>query len=403
MPADPASLLATTRWLAETTLAGASEAALIEGLCARLQDLGLGLSRATIGIDTLHPVVGARGFYWRRGGAVVPREFDRSDAEVDERWTQSPHYHLLQSGERWLRHRIDPGAAPPRRFPVLDDLAAAGATDYVAFLSRFGETATIGEMDAVYSSWISDRDGGFGDADVAALEAVVPYLAAAIRQMTVARIAETLVETYLGRDAGRRVLKGAIARGTADKIRAVLWFSDLKGFTRLVDTQPPQSIIPLLNDYADILVSAVHGQGGQVLKFIGDGLLATFATGDSIEDCRRGLAAAEDAFARVAALNARRAAGGRATTGFYLALHVGDVFYGNIGSDDRLDFTVIGPAVNEVTRINGMCRSLEQDLVLSSAFAGAAGPVRSRLCGLGRYALRGVARPQELFTLERGE
>ena len=158
----------------------------------------------------------------------------------------------------------------------------------------------------------------------------------------------------------------------------------------------------MLNDYAEVLVSAIHKQGGQVMKFIGDGMLATFETGDSAEDCRRGLAAAEDAFAGVAALNVRRAADNRPTTGFYLSLHVGDVFYGNIGSDDRLDFTVIGPAVNEVTRINGMCRSLEQDLVLSSAFAEAAGPARARLCGLGRYALRGVARPQELFTLERG-
>jgi adenylate cyclase len=401
MLADPAALLASTRWLAEAALAGASEAKLVEGLCARLQDIGFGLSRVTVGIDTLHPVVGARGFIWHRGARVEPREFGRSDEEVDNRWRQSPHYYLLQSGERWFRHCIDPGAAPPRRFPVLDDVAAAGATDYVAFLTRFGETQTIGEMDSVYSSWTTDRPGGFTDADIAALDCLVPHLASAIQHLTVARIAEMLVETYLGRDAGRRVLKGAIARGTADKIRAVLWFSDLKGFTRLVDTQPPKSIMPLLNDYADVLVSAVHRHGGQVLKFIGDGLLATFETGDSAEDCRRGLAAAEDAFAGAAALNVRRLAEQRPITGFYLALHVGDVFYGNIGSDDRLDFTVIGPAVNEVTRINGMCRSLEQDLVLSSAFAEAAGPARTRLCGLGRYALRGVARPQELFTLDR--
>jgi adenylate cyclase len=182
----------------------------------------------------------------------------------------------------------------------------------------------------------------------------------------------------------------------------VLWFSDLKGFTRLVDSLTPNSIMPLLNDYADALVSAIHQQGGHVLKFIGDGVLATFEHGDTVEDCRRALAATEDAFRRVAALNARRGAENLPTTGFYLSLHVGDVFYGNIGSADRLDFTVIGPAVNEVTRINGMCRSLDQDVVLSSAFAEAAGPAGSRLVGLGRYALRGVARPQELFTLDRG-
>jgi len=402
MTADPASLLASSRWITESALAGASEAALVEGLCGRLQDLGLGLARVMVGIDTLHPVVGGRGFIWRRGVGVEPREFVRADSDVDTQWQRSPHYHLVQNGGRSLRRCIQPGDNQPREFAVLDDLAKVGTTDYVAFLIRFGETVTIGEMDCVYSSWTTDRPAGFGDDDIAALDGLVPHLAAAIMHSTVARIAETLVETYLGRDAGRRVLKGAIARGTADKIRAVLWFSDLKGFTRLVDSQPPKSIMPLLNDYADALVSAAHRQGGQVLKFIGDGLLATFETGDTVEDCRRALAAAEDAVRRVAALNARRAADNLPTTGFYLALHVGDVFYGNIGSADRLDFTVIGPAVNEVTRINGMCRALDQDLVLSSAFAEAAGPARDRLVGLGRYALRGVARPQELFTLDRG-
>jgi len=402
MTADPASLFASSRWITERALAGASEAALVEGLVACLTELGLALSRVTVYIDTLHPVVGGRGFIWQRGVGVEPREFGRSDANVDAYWRKSPHYHLLQSGAPSLRRRILPGDNNPREFPVLDDVAAAGMTDYMAYLTRFGETVTIGEMDCVYSSWATDRPEGFSDDDVAALDGLVPPLAAAIMHSTVARIAETLVETYLGRDAGRRVLKGAIARGTADKIRAVLWFSDLKGFTRLVDSQPPKSIMPLLNDYADVLVSAIHQQGGQVLKFIGDGLLATFETGDTVEDCRRALAATEDAFRRAAALKARRAAANLPTTGFYLALHVGDVFYGNIGSADRLDFTVIGPAVNEVTRINGMCRALDQDLVLSSAFAEAAGPARDRLVGLGRYALRGVARPQELFTLDRG-
>ena len=402
MTADPASLFASSRWITENALAGASEAALVEGLVSRLMDLGLALGRVTVGIDTLHPVVGGRGFIWRRGVGVEPREFGRSDANVDVNWRKSPHYHLLQSGAPSLRRRILPGDNNPREFPVLDDVAAAGMTDYMAYLTRFGETVTIGEMDCVYSSWATDRPEGFSDDDVAALDGLVPPLAAAIMHSTVAQIAETLVETYLGRDAGRRVLQGAIARGTADKIRAVLWFSDLKGFTRLVDSQPPKSIIPLLNDYADALVSAVHQQGGQVLKFIGDGLLATFETGDTVEDCRRALAATEDAFRRAAALKARRAADNLPTTGFYLALHVGDVFYGNIGSAERLDFTVIGPAVNEVTRINGMCRALDQDIVLSSAFAEAAGPALDRLVGLGRYALRGVARPQELFTLDRG-
>lgn len=402
MAKDSVTLLDCSRWIAEAALAGTSEAALLDGFCARLEDLGLGLRRAMVGIDTLHPVVFGRSFVWRRGVGVEPRQFGRGDTNIETAWQSSPHYHLLQSGEGRLRRRIRPEDSSPREFSVLDDLADEGTTDYVAFFTRFGETATIGEMDSVYSSWTTDKSGGFDDGEIAALDGLILQLAAAMKHLTIARIAETLVETYLGRDAGRRVLKGAIARGVAEKIRAVLWFSDLKGFTRLVDTVPPKAIIPLLNDYAEALVSAIHQAGGQVLKFIGDGILAVFEAGDPAEDCRRALAAAEDAIGRVTALNVRRTAESVPTTGFYLALHTGDVFYGNIGSADRLDFTVIGPAVNEVTRIAGMCRSLEQDVVLSAAFAQAAGPATQRLVSLGRYALRGVARPQELFTFSHG-
>jgi adenylate cyclase len=197
-------------------------------------------------------------------------------------------------------------------------------------------------------------------------------------------------------------MSGRIVRGVAEKIGAVLWYSDLHGYTQISDNSPPEQIIPLLNDYAEVVVSAVHGHGGDVLKLVGDGTLAIFPAENREEACLGALAAAVRVRKGVIKLNGKRAATGLPTSQVYLALHVGDVFYGNIGSAERLDFTVIGPAVNEVTRINGMCRALDQDIVLSSAFAEAAGPARDRLVGLGRYALRGVARPQELFTLDRG-
>jgi adenylate cyclase len=180
----------------------------------------------------------------------------------------------------------------------------------------------------------------------------------------------------------------------------VLWFSDLRGFTTLADTSPPDEIIPLLNDYADAVISAIHSAGGEVLKLIGDGTLAIFRADDPGEACRAGLQAEAELRRRIGALNERRAGEGRAVTSPYLGLHIGDVFYGNIGSEDRLDFTVVGPAVNEVARIEAMCRSLDQRVVTSAAFAEAAGPCRSRLVSLGRYALRGVRRPEELFTID---
>jgi adenylate cyclase len=258
----------------------------------------------------------------------------------------------------------------------------------------------LGRMDGLFSSWTTDQPGGFEDWQIAALERLVAHLAQPLKALAIGRIADTLVDTYLGRDAGHRVLAGHIERGVAERIPAVLWNSDLQGFTRITDTVPPEQVIPLLNAYADVIVSAVHDNGGQVIKFIGDGILANFAVDDPEAACCRALDAAEQAQERVKDLNRTRKADGLPVTRFYLGIHVGEVFYGNIGSVERLDFTVIGPAVNEVSRIGALCRSLDQDVLLSSAFAAAAGRHRCRLVSVGRYALRGVQRPQELFTLD---
>jgi adenylate cyclase len=209
------------------------------------------------------------------------------------------------------------------------------------------------------------------------------------------------MKTYLGRDAARRVLSGRIMRGVADRIDTVIWFADLRGFTRITDSAPEQ-VIPLLNDYADVIVSAIYAQGGDVLKLIGDGILAIFAAADRAHACAAALAAATAARNEVAALNRRRAHDGLPVTDMYLGLHVGEVFYGNVGSTERLDFTVVGPAVNEASRIAAMCRSVEQPMLVSGAFANVDG-MRGRLVSVGRYALRGVARPQELFTLDSAQ
>jgi adenylate cyclase len=343
-------------------------------------------------------------FVWKRGAeAVRQSEYTREHtAATTEKWNASPYAWLYENNETQLHRRLE-GSNAPEEFPILADLIADGATDYVAFRNPLSGRAAIGTADAIYSSWCTDRRGGFRDGEVDALASVVRALAVAMNGVQMTRVAETLVETYLGRDAGRRVLRGSIDRGVAQKIRAVLWFSDLHGFTRIGDEEAPELIVPLLNDYADALVSAIHGAGGQVLKFIGDGILATFDLGaldGAAEACARALDAANDAFARVAALNQRRRAAELPVTGIYVALHLGEMFYGNIGSAERLDFTVVGPAVNEASRIAGMCGSLEQEILLSEAFAGAAGAARRRLVSCGRYALRGIKTPQELFTLD---
>jgi adenylate cyclase len=389
-------------WIAEAGLAGRAETHLVAGFCEKLVACGLPLARATVFVDTLHPVHEGRAFRWDRGQPEATlAEYGRStDGEAAERWRSSAFFHLVASGESLLRRSLV--GSDPCEFPMLDDLRAAGMSDFVAIVNRFGTDGAIGEMDCIYSSWVTDRAGGFGADDIEALRRLMPFLGLAVKSASLGRIAATLVETYLGRDAGRRVLSGRIARGVSDRIDAVLWFSDLRNYTRISDSSPPEQIIPLLNDYADAVVSAIHQEGGDVLKLIGDGVLAIFPAEERARACAAALDAAASAQQSVAALNERRAGQNLPVTDMYLGLHIGAVFYGNIGSKERLDFTIIGPAVNEVSRIAAMCRSADQPVLTSAAFAASALDRRDRLVSVGRFALRGVQRPQELFTLDPG-
>ncbi len=402
---QPDRILALREWIAETSMAGASETELVKGLCERLVDEGVPLSRVTTGLDTLHPVLEGRRFIWHRAtGKAVQSEYTREQAAANTpKWSQSPFEYLWRTKETMLRRRLE-GANALDEFDILPELAAEGATDYLVLRHPLGGRAAIGPADAVYSSWASDRPGGFADEDIAALDSIARALAITIVAISSSRIAETLVETYLGRDAGRRVLRGAIERGVAQPIRTAVWFSDLRGFTRIADTIEPAQLVPFLNDYAGEIVAAIHAQKGQVLKFIGDGILAIFAIGERTAEaaCTAALDAALDAFARVATLNRARAARDLPVTRPYVGLSIGEAFYGNIGSVDRLDFTVVGPAVNEASRIVSMCRSLDQDVLASQGFAAAAGAAASRLVSVGRYALRGIGQPQELFTIDPG-
>ena len=389
-------------WVTEAGLIGRSESKLMVGFCRRVADSGVPLARAIVILDTLHPIYEGRAFRWR---ADLPDEAEvidygrTNEGEAAESWRRSPFYHLLQSGGTLLRRRL--AAGEPVDFSSVAQARDEGMTDYLALIRRFAAEGVIGEMDCVYSSWATDAADGFSDGAVLALQRLAPFLKLAVKSAALARMAETLAQTYLGRDAGRRVMSGRIVRGVAEKIGAVLWYSDLHGYTEISDNSPPEQIIPLLNDYAEAVVSAVHANGGDVLKLVGDGTLAIFPADIREEACLAALAAAMRARKDGATLNRKRAASGLPTAELYLALHVGDVFYGNIGSRDRLDFTVIGPAVNEVSRILTMSRSVEQDVLLSSSFATALGSdMRRRLVSIGRYALRGVAQPQELFTLE---
>jgi adenylate cyclase len=306
---------------------------------------------------------------------------------------------LVQSGEKLSRHRVD--AEIKAGSSYFKSRHVEGTTEVVVMVNRFAAQGIIGDMDCVYSAWGTDRPEGFSDGEVAALRRLTPFLALAMKCTALGRIAETLVETYLGRDAGRMVLSGRIARGVADRIGAALWFSDLRGYTAITDTAAPEQIIPLLNDYADAIISAIHARGGDVLKLIGDGVLAIF-TGEDMAAARKAALGAEHRFRlNMSALNERRVKDGRPVTSAYVGLHVGEVFYGNIGSQDRLDFTVVGPAVNEVSRIASMCNPIDREFLASSEFCkGLDATGRRYLVSTGRYALRGIGRAQDLYTLD---
>jgi adenylate cyclase len=406
-------------WIIESGLIGLDETEIIDGVCQRLNASGTKVMRAQVGQRVLHPIYAGVGFRWERGKGTEKGDWERQEGGSERRdIMSSPFGRLFKDNVESWRFKIE-GANEELPYPILEELREQGATDYVTFASGFAEGAvtrtgargftegaigkTEGDQhsDGMVSSWTVDQPDGYTDGQLDELTRVVRTLGLAIKSGRNQRMARTLLEVYLGKDAGRRVLSGEIERGMVRSISAVLWYCDLQGFTKIADTTPPDELIKLLNDYFENMVEPIHAAGGQVLKFMGDGLMAIFELdkADNADVCRIALDTVEETRRRISEVNVVRKAAGQPTTEFYIAMHLGDVQYGNIGSKDRLDFTVVGPAVNEVSRIEAMCRPLEQDVIVSSAFSKAAANCQDRLVSLGRYALRGVRRPEELFTV----
>jgi len=393
------AVTAAIDWLIQAGLAGRSEGELLQGICERFVDGGIPLVRVAAGSGLLHPTIDSRGFRWSRGEAVQREEYFHDRVSMDD-WEKSPFRTLVEGNENSMRRRLD-GDYRTGEYELLDTLKASGATDYYALIHRNGDPEVSGKVGSLVSSWTIDRAGGYSDTDIAQLERVAAAFALSYQSRALYGTIRTLLETYLGRGASQRVLMGNINRGQADAIESIIWYSDLQHFTRIADEVEREHLLSFLNEYAACLVESIEAHGGEVLKFIGDGILAIFAHDDAGIACSAALDAAFRAEEKIAALNEARLAQGQRTTDFYLALHCGDLLFGNFGSANRLDFTVLGPAVNEASRIGGMCRSLDQRVIVSSQFAEGAGPRRRDLVSLGRYALRGVGQPQELFTIDR--
>jgi len=400
-------IIETHVWAVRAGLRGAAAYELFDGYCQRLVIDGAPLWRAHVAMETLHPQWNGYGYTWRRDlNAIEPEQYIHGSTEGADFLT-SPLNALIsraRDGEDnpSMRRRLEAGPEQ-RDFPVLQEFFGAGATDYFAHLFKFGSGDRSQGTGIVYS-FSTDREGGFSDDDTTLMEATLPALSLAMKAHAGYVIASGLLGTYLGEDAGRRVHAGAIMRGSVTSLRAVIWYADIRGFTPISDAAPGPVIVDLLNDVFEILTASLRPRGGQVLKFIGDGMLATFSFEESnrAETCRRALDAAIEAMANIEALNTARAAAGVPVASVDLALHIGEVLYGNVGATDRLDFTVIGPAVNEVARIEALCEPLGRAVLVSAEFVAAATEGASRLEPLGRHALRGVREPKEIFALDLG-
>jgi adenylate cyclase len=392
----PPDVQSIVDWLVDGARSAPTGPQVLAEMCERLVAAGIPLWRVAVFVRTLHPNVMGRRFTWRPGAEV---EVGTASHEMTEQesYAKSPVVRVYETAQAFRRHLADP--ACPRDFEVVEALRAEGVTDYLICPLIFSN----GEIHA--GSWTTRESGGFTAAQIAALEAVMTPLARVSEIHALRRTAANLLDTYLGTHTGERILSGKIRRGDTETIHAAIWLSDMRGFTALADRLSPRELVDLLNRYFDCQVPAIVEHGGEVLKFMGDGLLAIFPVADDESDaewaCNDVLVAARKARANVAALSA--AASGEAARGlrFGLALHLGEVLYGNIGGGNRLDFTCIGPAVNLAARLEKQTSRLHRTVVASERFAR---HCRPPLVSLGEFTLPGFGAPQAAFGLaDEGE
>jgi adenylate cyclase len=379
------NIKAIADWLIDGARSAVQPQEVLSQLSEQLVACGIPLWRVAVFVNTLHPQIIGRRFIWRPGADVEISEGRFGLFDTPE-FLENPVARVYATKTAIRRRLADPNCAMD--FPILQELRAEGVTDYLAVPLFF----TDGAIHLVTCT--TQQPGGFTDAQIAGIEAIMTPLARVAEIRTWRRNASTLLDTYVGHDAGERILAGQIRRGDIEEIHAAIWLSDMRGFTALADRQPPRVLIDLLNRYFDCQVPVILDHGAEVLKFMGDGLLAIFTiAADEPEVCRRALAAARQAQANVAELANAAMPGLR----FGLALHIGDVLYGNIGSGNRLDFTCIGPAVNFAQRIEKLAGELGRGVLASGEFAR---HCRDEFTVLGEFTLPGFSAAQLVFGLE---
>jgi len=377
------------RWLTSETRDERFIDNIFAELCIRLRQAGIPVKRATLHVLIHHPQwLGAR-ILWEEG--MQEAELARVDYDVRERseYIGSPASEI-QDGALELRENLERDPSLGRRHAVYDEMRAKGLTDYVAWPLYH----TLGKRHIV--TFATDRPGGFDDAHIAGLKNILPVLALVSEIRIKNRLARTLLETYVGSHASELILAGATRRGSGTTVSAAIMICDLRDFTRISDNWPRDDVIDLLNGYFDAMAEPVARHGGEILKFIGDGMLAIFPLSHP-SACANLLRAVSEARQAMVALNERHGETGRAPLDYGIGIHVGDVMYGNIGSRARLDFTVIGPAVNMASRLETLTKQLGRKVLLSRAFADFVKDDVD-LERVGEYPVRGFNDPIELFA-----
>ena len=372
-------------WLVDGARSASDTSEVVSELCDGLVSCGIPVSRFRLYVFALHPQIMGHAFRWHCGTAVEMISAPFETLETDE-FRQSPIRHVIDTRTP-LRCRLGQ-ADCPTEFAVTRELSEQGVTDYLAVPLFFAGGAVHG------ATFATEHPNGFTDEQIAAIESVVAPLARVAENRLLERTASILLDTYVGNNAGSRILAGQIRRGDTTAIHAAIWLSDMRGFTRLADRLPPQVLVDMLNRYFDCQVPAIVKHGGEVLKFIGDGLLAIFPIvgGENARQvCDNALAAAHEARAAIASSDSVEG-----DVHFGLALHVGEVLYGNIGSGNRLDFTCIGPAVNLAARIEKLTGELNRTILASEEFER---HCSSRFAPVGEFELRGFGLARTVFGL----
>jgi adenylate cyclase len=376
-------------WLLRHASRSLGAEGLLERLSLLLRDYGVPVSRASLNVHTLHPEIFVRNIVWALERGTSSETILHFDL-LQPIFKDSP-VALIYQGAGPIRRRLT-GPDAQLDFPICRDLAGEGASDYLILPLHFSDERRT------YVSFCTDNPGGFSAENIATLIDIGPYLAIRMELASSYFATSSLLQLYLGRAAARRVLAGNFKRGRGDTIEAAIWYCDLRGFSEIAERNSPTQVVELLDSYFECVANAIRDCGGEILKFIGDGVLAVFdfADSDPASACRQAVEAAVGALQAVERWNARRVEGDDPLK-MGVALHAGSILHGNIGSRERLDFTVIGASVNEVCRLEPLCRTIGVPLVMSHRFVDLYSD--GDLVGMGRFVLRGVREPQEVYSL----